>query len=57
MTAGAARSDAEARGKTGPSGNVIKCVVAPGRYAIVGGSPEGDPGGALPPMEILTVLP
>jgi hypothetical protein len=50
--------DAEARGKMGPCGNVMKFVVGVGRYAIVGGAPEGDPpGGPLPPMEILTVLP
>ena len=51
--------DAEARGKMGYCGNVMKFVVGPGRYAVVGGTPEGDPpgGGALPPMAILTVLP
>jgi hypothetical protein len=50
--------DAEARGEMGYCGNVMKFVVSPGRYAIVGGAPESDPpGGALPPMAILTVLP
>jgi hypothetical protein len=31
------------RGKMGPCGNVMKVVVVPGTYAIVGGSPEADP--------------
>jgi hypothetical protein len=50
--------DAEARGKMGHCGNVMKFALGPGRYAVVGGAPEGDPpGGALPPIAILTVLP
>jgi hypothetical protein len=50
--------DAEARGKMGHCGNVMKAVVSPGRYVIAGGMPEADPaGGPLPPMAILTVVP
>jgi hypothetical protein len=49
--------DAEARGKMGLCGNVMKLILGPGRYAIVGGSPEAGPGGELPPMGILTVVP
>ena len=50
--------DAEARGKLGHCGNVAKVVVSPGRYALVGGAPEGDPAArGLPPAAILTVVP
>jgi hypothetical protein len=50
--------DAEARGKMGHCGNVMKFVVGAGRYAVVGGTPEADPSsGLVAPMAILTVLP
>jgi hypothetical protein len=50
--------DAAARGKVGYCGNVAKTTVSPGRYAIVGTSPDGDLGpGGYSSMAILTVLP
>jgi hypothetical protein len=46
------------RGRMGPCGNVMRVVVAPGTYAIVGGAPETDPAtGGRPPMALLHVLP
>lgn len=45
--------DAQALGKTGPCGNVGKVVVGPGRYAVVGGSPDAGPNA----IGILTVQP
>jgi hypothetical protein len=50
--------DAEDRGKMGPCGNVMRVVVAPGTYAILGGAPETDPAtGHRPPMAVLHVVP
>jgi hypothetical protein len=49
---------AEDRGRMGPCGNVMQVSLAPGKYALVGGSPEGDPTtGARPPIGVLTVMP
>ncbi len=49
---------AEDRGRMGPCGNVMQVRVAPGKYALVGGSPEGDPAtGERPAIGVLTVVP
>ena len=46
------------RGKMGPCGNVMKVVLVPGTYAIVGGAPEPDPAtGRMAPMAVLNVVP
>jgi len=53
-----AEQDAEDGGKLGPCGNVMKVVLAPGSYAILGGAPEVDPStGRLPPLAVLEVVP
>ena len=53
-----AAEDAEDRGRMGPCGNVMKAVVRPGRYAIVGGTPDADPSsGGRPPLAVLDVVP
>ena len=50
--------NAEDRGRMGPCGNVKLVVLAPGKYAIVGGAPGRDPTtGQLAPMAVLTVVP
>jgi len=50
--------NAEDRGLMGPCGNVMQVALVAGTYAIVGGSPEGDPAvGRLPPVAVLEVLP
>lgn len=50
--------NAEDRGRMGPCGNVMKVSLVDGKYAIVGGSPEGDPAtGRVPPSAVLQVLP
>ena len=50
--------NAEDRGKMGPCGNVLKVVVGPGAYVVVGGSPDPDPQtGELAPLAVLTVVP
>lgn len=62
--------DAASRGQMGPCGNVMKAVVAPGKYAILGPGwteqvteprvdPTAPPGGFVPPssMGVLEVLP
>ena len=42
----------------GPCGNVLKVVVGPGAYVVVGGSPDPDPQtGELAPLAVLTVVP
>lgn len=46
----------EDRGKTGPCGNVMKVVVAPGNYGVMVGSPDGLGAGAGP-ISVLTVMP
>ncbi len=48
---------AEARGKMGHCGNVMKVVLHEGKYAIFADMPEGDPSGPRPPMAVLKVLP
>lgn len=51
-----AEQDAEDRGQMGPCGNVMLITVLEGMYAIVGGSPEGDPmTGRVPPRAVLEV--
>jgi hypothetical protein len=53
-----AEQNAADRGRMGPCGNVMRVVVAPGTYAILGGAPESDPAtGGRPPMAVLHVLP
>lgn len=52
-----AAQDAAARGQLGYCGNVMKVVLAPGKYLIAGDVPEADPAGNLPPMAVLEVLP
>lgn len=50
--------DANARGTVGHCGNVSMISVSPGRYVIVGGSPDGDAAvGRSTPIGILTVTP
>ena len=65
-----AEQDAEDRGQIGPCGNVMKVVVAAGKYAILGPGwremeteprvdPTADPAGFRPPssMAVLEVVP
>lgn len=53
-----AEQNAQDRGQLGPCGNVMMVVVIEGIYAIVGGSPEGDPlTGRPPPLAVLEVSP
>jgi hypothetical protein len=47
------QQNADARGQTGPCGNVMLVTVSPGAYAIVGGPPE-EPGS---PIGVLEVVP
>jgi hypothetical protein len=48
---------AEARGKMGHCGNVMKVVLREGKYAIFADMPEGDPSGPRPPMAVVEVVP
>lgn len=50
--------DAADRRKTGPCGNVMQVVLAPGNYAVLGGPAEADlAAGRRPPLAVLEVLP
>jgi hypothetical protein len=50
--------NAAGRGHVGPCGNATRMVLAPGKYAIFGDAPEGDPAtGRRPPMAVLVVTP
>ena len=49
---------AEDRGKMGPCGNVMKVLVGPGAYALIGGGPDPNPTtGEVVSIAVLTVLP
>ncbi len=52
-----AGQNAAGRGRTGPCGNAMHVVLAAGKYAVLGESPEAGGSAAQPPMAVLEVTP
>jgi hypothetical protein len=50
-----AGQNAAGRGRSGPCGNAMHVVLTPGKYAILGGSPDAGDSAAQPPMAVLEV--